>query len=297
MNGKKSPNNNTNNTNNNNNNNTINKIYCGNCGKIGHTYKKCLEPIISLGVILYTVKTHNNYQEIKFLMIQRKDTVGYVEFLKGKYPEENDSYVMRMIEVMTDNEREGILTKTFEELWNKFLINKHYKKYEFNESKTKFLKLKKNGKLEKFINQAQCHWSEPEWGFPKGRRHLREQDMDCAKREFEEETGLRTSDYKVLLNVRSLEESYIGSNGVRYKHIYYMGHASKELLVEVDENNLSQKAEIGDIGWYSFQDALKKIRPYHKEKLMILKKAYSIVKASKIYFREHETLETDTNTD
>ena len=28
-------------------------MYCGNCGRSGHTYRKCSEPIISLGIILY----------------------------------------------------------------------------------------------------------------------------------------------------------------------------------------------------------------------------------------------------
>jgi 8-oxo-dGTP pyrophosphatase MutT (NUDIX family) len=270
--------------------NSITKIYCGNCGKIGHTYKKCLEPITSLGLILYNVKTHRNFHEIKFLMIQRKDTVGYLEFLKGKYPDDNDSYLLKMIEVMTDNERKKIMENNFDDLWNKFIINKHYKKYEFNESKNKFVKLKKSGKLEQIINQAECHWNEPEWGFPKGRRHLKENDIDCAKREFEEETNLGVNDYKILLNVKTLEESYIGSNGIRYKHIYYMATSPNEINVEINENNISQKCEIGNIGWFSFQDALRKIRPYHKEKLLILKTAFSIVKSSKIYFREHDSV-------
>ena len=42
------------------------KLYCGNCGKIGHTYKKCLDPITSLGIILYnTIEINNsNYRTI-----------------------------------------------------------------------------------------------------------------------------------------------------------------------------------------------------------------------------------------
>ena len=31
----------------------MSKMYCGNCGKNGHSYKVCLSPIISLGIILY----------------------------------------------------------------------------------------------------------------------------------------------------------------------------------------------------------------------------------------------------
>ena len=31
-------------------------MYCGNCGKIGHSYRRCLCPIISLGIILFREK-------------------------------------------------------------------------------------------------------------------------------------------------------------------------------------------------------------------------------------------------
>ena len=38
-------------------------------------------------------------------------------------------------------------------------------------------------------------YESPEWGFPKGRRNMHESDLDCAKREFEEETGIDESFY------------------------------------------------------------------------------------------------------
>ena len=58
-------------------------IYCGNCGNLGHTYKRCRYPITSCGVILYKYnpdykKEMNN--KYLYLLIQRKDTIGYVNF-------------------------------------------------------------------------------------------------------------------------------------------------------------------------------------------------------------------------
>ena len=55
--------------------------YCCNCGKTGHVYRKCMSPIMSLGIIL--VKLENDV--IKYLLIQRRDTLGFVEFMRGKY--------------------------------------------------------------------------------------------------------------------------------------------------------------------------------------------------------------------
>ena len=57
--------------------------YCNNCGKQGHTFYSCKKPIISLGVIAFTITRSG---EIKYLMICRKDSLGYVEFVRGKYP-------------------------------------------------------------------------------------------------------------------------------------------------------------------------------------------------------------------
>ena len=37
--------------------------YCGNCGEEGHTYRRCLAPIISLGVILYKVVANHRKQQ------------------------------------------------------------------------------------------------------------------------------------------------------------------------------------------------------------------------------------------
>ena len=41
-------------------------------------------------------------------------------------------------------------------------------------------------------------WDEPEWGFPKGRRNFNETDLNCALREFNEETGINMKSIKLL---------------------------------------------------------------------------------------------------
>jgi ADP-ribose pyrophosphatase YjhB (NUDIX family) len=62
----------------------------------------------------------------------------------------------------------------------------------------------------------------PEWGFPKGRRNMsKESGLECALRELREETGIKQNIAEVL-KVKPFEEVFTGSNGVRYKHIYYV---------------------------------------------------------------------------
>ena len=90
----------------------MNDQYCNNCGKQGHLYHQCKIPITSIGLI--TFRYHNN--EIQYLMICRKDTLGYIDFMRGKYSIFNKDYVMNMLKQMTNEEKERLKTWTFDEL-------------------------------------------------------------------------------------------------------------------------------------------------------------------------------------
>ena len=62
-------------------------IFCGNCGNIGHTYRRCTFPVTSCGIILFKINEEyipndSKDDRYKFLLIQRKDTLGYVEFFE-----------------------------------------------------------------------------------------------------------------------------------------------------------------------------------------------------------------------
>ena len=82
-------------------------------------------------------------------------------------------------------------------------------------------------------------------GISKGRRNLKESDIDCAKREFEEESGYKGNEYKVLDETKYFEEIFSGTNNIRYKHIYYIGKAINDKTnLNIDKNNFSQFSEI-----------------------------------------------------
>ena len=88
---------------------------CNNCGKQGHTFKQCKNPITSFGVIIFRVNPTTNRRE--YLMIRRKDTLGYIDFMRGKYSTQNTKYVLNMFRQMTRTEKLRILTRNFDELW------------------------------------------------------------------------------------------------------------------------------------------------------------------------------------
>ena len=55
--------------------------FCNNCGKLGHLFHQCKIPITSIGIIAFRIK--NN--KIEYLLIRRKDSLSFVDFLRGKY--------------------------------------------------------------------------------------------------------------------------------------------------------------------------------------------------------------------
>jgi hypothetical protein len=89
------------------------KIYCCNCGKLGHVLRNCLEPIISLGIILF----HRNNSTIRFLMIRRKFSLGFMDFISGKYGIDNLEYIYRIFNEMTLHEKLRIMNEPFHDLW------------------------------------------------------------------------------------------------------------------------------------------------------------------------------------
>lgn len=118
--------------------------FCNNCGKHGHLFHQCKNPITSSGIIVY-----NNANVLKFLMICRKDTLGYVDFIRGKYHLYNKRYIINIINEMTLLEKKNILEKEFDDLWHDLwgdYIGIQYKS-EYKISKEKFNMLKLGIKL------------------------------------------------------------------------------------------------------------------------------------------------------
>ncbi len=218
--------------------------------------------------------------------------------MRGKYDLDDYEYLHNTINLMTIKEKDLLLNSKFEDLWLDLWSNSYNLNYsnEYEESKQKFDKLKKGYLIQKneinfeinfkkIINSSITKYTEPEWGFPKGRRNFNEKNIDCAKREFQEETGLIENDYHIL-NIIPLEELFMGSNQIRYKHTYYFGQILKFKNLEINLNNEHQKMEIGDINYFTFTDSYNKIREYHIEKKKLLNNFHEFTKDLIINFKK-----------
>ena len=270
----------------------MSNLFCGNCGKRGHIYKKCFEPVISIGVICTNFgnidinnaiyeKTYNFSKDvidknIKYLLISRKNSIGYVEFMRGKYSFDNIKYLQLTLNIMTKKEQNLIINKNFEENWKYLWSNDdNFKNNDYYNLKKKFNKFKNSKYIFLFENNID-KWDNPEWGFPKGRRNLRETDINCAKREFTEETNIQESDFDIL-DIKPFVENYIGTNGIRYKHIYYLAQIKKDINLKIDMNNIHQRGEIGNINWFNINEIVPLIRHYNKEKIKIIKNIHQML--------------------
>lgn len=274
-----------------------NDLHCGNCNKIGHLFKKCQQPVNSFGIICYKeIDTINQNTVLEFdedfkikrhqktyniIIIQRKHTIGCIEFLRGKYDYTNSEYIIKLFDMMTIEEKTMILNNQhFDKLRELIGIPKKNSIYkiEYDEAEVKFNNLVSSGLLTNLLSKSSTTWQSPEWGLPKGRRHNLESDLICGLREFYEETGLNSNDIQLQLNIQPLEEIYTGINGVKYRHVYYfakyVGDLEKQLIVNL-ENNI-QSFEISNIQWASLDIIKTLIRTYHQEKLNVIEKAFQI---------------------
>ena len=92
----------------------LDTTYCNNCGKPGHIYSQCKIPITSFGVIAFRT---NKEGVMQFLIIRRKDTLGYIDFMRGKYLVQNKYYILNMIKQMTIEEKEHLKAGDFDAMW------------------------------------------------------------------------------------------------------------------------------------------------------------------------------------
>ena len=120
-------------------------------------------------------------------------------------------------------------------------------------------------------------YGEPEWGFPKGRRIRGESDVDCAIREFWEETNISRDAYVVLKNIR-LEETFEGLNGITYRHVYFVGLLKHPEMVNLTQRfTPMQRREISAIAWKTFEECDYLIRPHHVQRKRMIEELRSVI--------------------
>ena len=281
-------------------------LYCNNCNNFGHFFKRCSDPITSWGIILIKIennirpiihsenttifnngiyinnkydlnKIHDNINDIKFLLISRKHSLGFIEFIRGRYKISNIEHIKYLIQQMQQNEIDNIKNNinTFKHLWKYLWGNDQARmnNFEYNISKKKFDQLNNelyvDVKLEYLLDNIKPNYLIPEYGFPKGRKNKSESDRECAIREFCEESNLDKNDIKIIDEINPITENLIGTNGIKYRHIYYVAeYVSDKIISDINISKLNN--ETGNMDFYNYVDSALLIRSYHIEKYNIV---------------------------
>lgn len=233
--------------------------------------------------------------KIIFMMVSRKFSIGFTEFIRGKYDVSNSDTVIKLFKQMYCEEIKYISKNSYDNMLYYFcnrnnqpkelVLNNIYEgkySHEYCEAKLKFNMLRDQTSsddipfnLSFYVNNIKPKWDKHEWGFPKGRLDCQfEEKIKCAQREFEEETGYKTSEYDVLNKIEPINELMIGTNGVKYKHIYYLALNNRNIYDQFDNYDVY---ETGEIKWFTYEEAIATIRPYHIEKKDVLTKVYLFI--------------------
>jgi 8-oxo-dGTP pyrophosphatase MutT (NUDIX family) len=285
---------------------------CSNCAAGGHTFRDCPEPVTSFGVIAFryprlgpAAQGHLLAEtaaalaaaagaaapqppQPQFLLIRRKDSLGYVELLRGRYDARDPAYVLDLLDKCTLAERARLLEPgaSFDALWLALWSHQATRQYrqERDAAHAKFERLRGDAGpagLAALARRCTTAWLEPEWGLPKGRRNPHEREVACALREFAEEAGVPPRRV-VLARCGAapiwLTEAYTGSNGVRYKHRYALARCDADEPATLHDNAV-QRREVSAVRWAGIADAAALLRPYHAEKRRVLEQAAALLAA------------------
>ena len=232
--------------------------------------------IYSYGIICYRFSPM--IKDIEYLLIQRHNSIGYLDIIKGYYP--NLTTLKQYIYELTVEELYNLRNKSYEELWDE-IYGDRKNKNKFNSYKNKYLNIKP---IIDSYDENDHKFCELQWGFPKGRMNKNENSIESAIREFVEETNYPK--HLICINKQiPYKEQYISTDNQEYIGVYFLAELSPDYTSHVpiiNEHNIEQTIEINDIRWCSFYDAYKMFKKQTSKKGLLYQLHYRLKKNEKI---------------
>lgn len=205
---------------------------------------------------------------IEVLMIKKRNTFSFVEFAFGKYKHADDSRIILLFDRMTSEEKLDIWSMDFGRIWYRiWLVNpesihtadnmklppeRHKKYLRFKNYFQDAFLLDNGARLRNLLSRSRS--SDTIWELPKGRQSVPgERYLNCATREFEEETNIPPTEYDILDD--KLYTYYIQSGKTRYELSYYLAflHSDSKYhnprRLRANYNVPQQISEIIDVQW------------------------------------------------
>ena len=264
---------------------------CIKCGAEGHANRTCREPVTSYGIIIYRhakegelkgrlhpfvqspcnrhTEPPNFHQrpcrenEILFYLVERKDTIGFLNIVQGNY---NETTLRYAVDQLTCEERLKLRVMPFETLWGIAGTRKKDMQY----CKNRF----QQTDWAAYLDRTQCLYREGDFLMPKGRLQYHESVMRCAIREFSEESGY-PEDAVELLRMKPYQETFTGPDAKLYRNVYFVGRLKDTARVTVNlGDDVAQSKEVRNMGFFNIVECQALIRNYHYMKKHILMSVY-----------------------
>lgn len=224
----------------------------------------------------------NKKNKLEILLVKKRYTYCFASFVLGKY-NKNEKYLRLLFNGMTVQEKLDVLSLNFDMLWYKIWMEiptnkllekpseidciyntKLYKDYVrgntldrykfYKKMKAKFensfVYNEENSLLDLIRESSNGTFL---WEIPKGRKNKNETPMDCAIREFKEETGVNYDNYTIMFDLKPVVSSYTNFSST-YINNYYIAYETKYTKPKIYLNNNTQVSEIQDVKWVQLDE-------------------------------------------
>jgi len=221
----------------------------------------------SFGIILFI-----EYDDtpVKYLIYQRRDSNAFIKLIR-KLGNDNP---LELATGLTLEEKNRLRNYSFDEIWDDLFVNHSCRCYhvERRRASSNYFNLKKTGIIDKI---TAVEGDTPlSWGFPKGRIDSRDNnEIECAYREFREETGMPTDDLELPLHLDCYEykiaddyfaKFYPAKTNVMYEIKYKKVEGRIRDTYVTDESN--------DLKWVTVEEAKNYLESPHIDFLIDLDK-------------------------
>lgn len=243
------------------------------------------QPLVkkSYGIILCKKNEYTGQPEA--LLVHKRYTYAFSEFIHGHYSGRDRDKIYILLEMMTPDELLDIWSLNFDQMWYRIWLSYehtiHYTK-KFKKFHNIFIKDDSGVKLRKMIENIKTHGS-LYYEFPKGKKIVDnidsngntisyEGDLECAVREFKEETNIDKKYYKIVFGFKKVNTYY--QAGVKYIHTYYLALLKKKINNNFNLNVIN--GEVLDIKWMNLNNI--KLIDSHKILEKLVKPSFNVMK-------------------
>jgi 8-oxo-dGTP pyrophosphatase MutT (NUDIX family) len=276
-------------------------------------YKRPVKRSAGIACCRYN-KTSCRYE---MLMVRKRYSYGFAAFVFGQYNKNDDYRIMALFDSMTNQEKLDVLSMRFDLMWWRIWLNFPGESYEPNpdewlviynrKTMSNFIRsspprtkqelyIKRKAKfestflqdrgrrLEMLIKRSTVS-AELIWEIPKGRIGKSETKIDCATREFKEESGLDVDSYDIVFDVSPFVDSF-SHMGVTYCNSYYIGLAAHNVEPTISFEAPTQLIEVDAVKWVGI-DELRYLNQ-NSHACVNLQKIFKIVKNRYKHIKEND---------